>query len=532
MNLRILVLSLSILTMIGCQSTSPVGQPSTSQQSPQSTSQNRAEVGDTQLLQQAQSALQQQNFELAQQYLSQLNERRPADYLLIAETCQGLRDYQCAADGFIQASLELGFENPALPSNIHDLIWQSLGRAAQGPVIFSHRYHHAWWLLQQEMRTAKTIGAQQDAWRQWQQAYPSHPARLQPPGFLQALENYVPPRIAVFLPTTGPYASVGRAVRDGLLAAHLEDHSTQTSTLSFYDTHNQDIAQLWEQALNDGAQVSVGPLLKQNAQKFAQLSQYSNIPRLTLNYLDSPTNSNSLFQLGISIEDEASALVNHVLESGVERLMIVHSGKRWSARAYEEFKQQWPFPLHSAEFTDIKELTGAIGSAMQVAASEQRHAEIQRILGTKLEFLARGRGDLDAVIALTNQVESLALIPALRFHFASNLPIYATSQAARGNQLSKLKGFSMTEMPLFLNPDPAQTNLRAAFNLDRNGQQRELYALGYDGYQVASRLPTIDQQGQINIAGASGYLWLVEDGKFRRDLNLGRVSNSGIIELQ
>ena len=531
MKLKFLVLSVSILTMIGCQSTpSPRTTESATNadhfpaQGPSTNS-----TDDEALRSLAATALADGDFSTSQQYLLALQQREPADYLALAQSCQGLADFQCAADGFIQASTQLGLGHPQLPTDINDLIWRSLNRAERGPLVFSHRYHHAWWLLQQKFRDANNISDQVAIWRQWQQDYPSHPARLQPPSALLRLEDYSPPKIAVFLPTSGPYKGVGQAIRDGLVSAHLEQTSSQRSQIKFYDSHQYDIATLWEQALVDGAEVTIGPLLKQNAQKFAQLSQYSNTPRLTLNYLDTNIPSDSLYQLGISIEDEAGALASHVLLTGLERVLVVHSAQRWSSRAYEEFKAQWPYPVHTAQFSDIKTLTTAIGTAMQVEASDQRKTAIQRIIGTELEFLPRARGDLDAVVALTDQVESLALVPALRFHFASKLPVFATSQAARGNQLAGLKNFLITEMPLYLDANTAQNNLRQAFNLDKLTQQAELYALGVDAYRVAAWLPVIDQQSQATITGASGYLWLDTQGKFKRDLNLGKVTAQGTV---
>ncbi len=479
----------------------------------------------------------------AQAALTELPVWTPQDYLLIANICQALNDYRCSADGYIQASVALGLDHPDLPDQVNNLIWQNLSRAQSGPEVFTHRYHHAWWLLQQQMREASSIPAQQVVWQTWQRRYPSHPARLRPPETLRRLDLYEAPNIALFLPLTGPVASAGQAIRDGLISALLSEAGDNRPNIRIYDTAAADIGQLWEQALAEGAQVSVGPLLKDQVLRFSELTAYADQPRLVLNYLENPVadpalppdprveapTANKLFQFGIAIEDEARALANQVLLAGHEKLIVVSSNRSWSQRASAEYLKHWPYPATNAYFTDIKELTQAIGTAMQVEASESRKTEIANILGQPLEFLARGRQDMDAVVAFTNQVEARALGPALRFHFASNLPLYATSQIARGSEVDELVGFNLTEMPLFTHPTASQSALYDAFALKSNAQA-ELYALGYDAYRLATWLPLLNSEGQLALPAASGYIWLDKAGRFKRDLGLSRVEKGGTLK--
>ena len=224
-------------------------------------------------------------------------------------------------------------------------------------------------------------------------------------------------------------------------------------------------------------------------------------------------------------------LANHVLAAGHEKLLVVHSQDRWARRALQALREQWPYPLTEAAFVDIKGLTGAVGEAMQVAASETRKNEIANILGQQLEFLPRARGDLDGIIALTTQVEAEALVPALRFHFADGLPVYATSQVTRGENTARLAGFHLTEMPLFTAPSANQAALTSSFELEQN-PYAELYALGFDAYRLATWLPILDAGTPVGVAAATGFLWLEADGAFRRNLSLSRISREGLIPVE
>lgn len=469
----------------------------------------------------------------AEAALSGLSNWQPQDQLILAEICENLSNFRCAADGYIQASIALGLDAPELPADIHDRIWQMLSRAQSAPGAFTHRYHHGWWLLQQSIRDAGSITGQMQAWQAWQNRYPSHPANLRPPQALAQLSSYQLPKIAFLLPLSGQFGSAGQAVRDGLIAAYLADTGRSKPTIRFYDTGAKSAAQLYEDALAGGADVLVGPLLRDEVAEFAQATANSQIPRLVLNYLTPPgtpmrisDSTTPLFQLGIAIEDEAETLVNHILLSGYENTLVIHSNERWARRALNAYIDSWPHEMSQASFTDIQNLTSSVGEAMQVAASESRRTSIANVLGKPLEFLPRARGDLDAIVAFTNQVEAQALVPALRFHFADDLPVFATSQTARGDKYSVLDGFELTEMPLFTTPNEAQRSLIDAYALQSN-PLAELFALGFDAFRVATWLPLLDVQSQIALPGASGNLWLEPGGRFRRDLTLNRISATG-----
>lgn len=465
-----------------------------------------------------------------------------ADYLLLGDICAALERYGCAADGYIQASIAT--PRPSLPTDLNDRIWQALSMARAAPEMFANPDHHAWWDLRDQLRSTHSVTAQRQAWRRWRADHPGHPAGQQPPEALSRLDTYRAPHIGLMLPLRDSFAGAGKALRDGFIAAYLNEAASERPRVRIYDTGEADLAQLWERALSDGVEVMVGPLLKPDVERFVELTRASTVPRLVLNYLpttegpDLPADSAlapaplraplraPLFQLGIAIEDEATSLARHVLEGGHQKVLLVHSSDTWSTRAMHAFRDSWPYPAAAAHFETIKGLTEAVGEAMDVASSQARHDEIQNVLGQQLEFLPRARGDLDAVVALTTNVESRALVPALRFHFADGLPVYATSQSARGGDSDTIGAFNLTEMPVLASSDPALAELRDAFNL-QSAPFAALYALGFDAYQVATWLPIIQRDRQVGMAAASGHLRLDANGQFRRELELSKAGGGG-----
>lgn len=470
----------------------------------------------------------------ARQALARIETLQTKHYLLLGRVCSALNQHQCAADAYIQAAHRAGLESSDLPADIHDLIWFSLSRARQAPTEFTQHYHHAWWQLQQQLRQAVSAAAQVDTWQQWQRANPSHPAHIRPPQLLQQLNRYALPHIAVLLPLSGPLAGAGGAVRDGLIGALLSDQTANKPSVRFYDTQTQDLGPLYEKILSTGADVIVGPLLKDQTERFAELTQFDTIPRLLLNYPSPPDSAmahqsqadQGLFKFGIAIEDEISSLADHVMHQGHEKVAVIHSRDSWSLRAREAYLTDWPYPAIQASFGDIKGITAAVGDAMQVTASDARRDEIARILGKSLEFQPRARSDLDAIIALTSHIEAQALVPALSYHFADELPVFATSQIARGEDLSDLTGFQLTEMPLFASPDAKSQTLARAFEL-RGNPLGELYALGMDAYAIATWLPLLNHSSQIALNGTTGEIELRADGAFHRILEVSEINRTG-----
>ena len=72
-----------------------------------------------------------------------------------------------------------------------------------------------------------------------------------------------------------------------------------------------------------------------------------------------------------------------------------------------------------------------MGEVLQVDVSTERAADLARTIGQAPEFIPRRRRDVDALVAFVDNVQARALKPALAFHFARDLPVYAVSQSVQ-----------------------------------------------------------------------------------------------------
>jgi outer membrane PBP1 activator LpoA protein len=181
-------------------------------------------------------------------------------------------------------------------------------------------------------------------------------------------------------------------------------------------------------------------------------------------------------------------------------------------------------------FTDMRTITEAVGKAMLVSDSQERKDELSAVLGFEPEFLARARTDVDGVIALVDNVEANALVPALNFHFANHLPVYASSQVTRrtrSGQLDELSGFHVSELPWFLEGNDLYALLNDPLSLDTN-PFASLIALGADAFQVAERVGLLESLGDFRMLGSTGFLTLQSDGRITRELAWGRITGARV----
>lgn len=389
-----------------------------------------------------------------------------------------------------------------------------------------------WWQLQLAAVSGFRGADQKVAVSRWQRSNGAHPAQYPwPTALAQLLQPNTPPqRVALLLPLSGPLAAAGKAVRDGFVSAYL--HNEGQVEVEVFDSNAQPIEQAFGQIEQWQADVVLGPLAKGNLERINTLNP--SMPVLGLNYLaqSQPTSSN-LFQLGLAIEDEADTLVARLVADGYERILVLHNEQDWAVRAANQLSRSWPHNLTVEPFADVRTVTEAVGRGMFIDASQLRSQRIYRLIDSHIEFTPRARTDLDAVVAIMDNTQANALVPALKFHFASQLPVYASSQTVRGAKRAKvapLAGFRVSELPWLMQTEPLQQTVQDSFSL-RGSSLSSLYALGADAYRVADRLPILKVSTDLGMLGNTGALWVDAKRRFHRQQQWGVVSNGKLVPM-
>jgi outer membrane PBP1 activator LpoA protein len=194
------------------------------------------------------------------------------------------------------------------------LIWQGLQQSAAGNADFSAPPGSSatvigWLDLGRAALTAarNPFTANEDL-ADWRSHYPSHPANaLLNEDVLPELGvglDY-PTQIGLILPLSGRQQGPGVAVRDGFMAALLQQEQSKRPVVNVYDSAEMGATTAYRRAIADGAQFIVGPLTKDDVTAIATSGETS-VLTLALNQTgDEVTQPSLMFQFALDPEDEA-----------------------------------------------------------------------------------------------------------------------------------------------------------------------------------------------------------------------------------
>ena len=392
----------------------------------------------------------------------------------------------------------------------------------------------SWMDIALAFNAALTSQQQASIWQRFRTEHPDHVAARFPPHILLDAEG--PSNIALLLPFSGSLANLAAAIRDGFLAAYLQAQlqarhdAGGTQTVRFYDTGALAAAEAYRQAIVDGADIIVGPLEKAAVAELAMLPPERPIVALN-NFEDvEPGHDHGTVQLALAPEDDATAIGAALAAADVERVAIFANAEPWSVRARRRFEAGSGAieVVAVGALVDNSEATTVAGDVLGVTASQARHAALAELLATELAFVPRRRNDVDAIVAFVNGQQLMALKPTLDFHFAADLPLYAPSQAVRGVSWGRLEGLRVCNIPWLLHAEPLRRETNALAT--SSGPLASLFALGVDGFRIANQLVRMTVLGE-SIAGSTGVLSVGENGRIRRQLAWGRVSNGRLIAI-
>ena len=453
----------------------------------------------------------------------------------------------------------------------HDLIWETLAELATEDLFILSKSERdetkqGWYSL---AAISKSNGAnfrrQIEDIGNWQKIWPNHPANTLLPADLQLilqLADEQAKQIALLLPLSGKLSGAGHAIKDGLMAAFYDDaaNSNYAPKVIIYDTHTSDINTLYEQALGEGAELIIGPLSKHNVSALAERLSLP-IPVLALNTTqtkpvshtqasDTQTPENieptigislpheNLFQFSLAIEGEARQVAEKAWVDGHRNALIISPMSTWGDRGTTAFTQRWHELggniIRDSRFKDQRSYSALIEASLSVDQSKQRKRALQRILGASLEFEPRRRKDIDFVFLLAYSSQAQQLKPLLAFHYAGDIPVYATSQIYDGDAgqiINDLNGVRFTTLPWNFDEQLPERRAIQAYG-DAPTNYNALYALGVDSYHIFPRLKQLQNIRQANFYGSTGKLKLSENNLFIRQQAWAEIISGRAIEIK
>ena len=485
---------------------------------------------------------------LLHQFLSPLSNQRRDQYggsfenriRLVLQVTEAVR-----GDGVVIGSVSGGCIEDDLIARLHAV---TVTRLAQQCEVYRVVHAHAalpaeqlqasgnptldgWISLAQAVKGAGTLEQQQAAIDTWRAQNPGHPASVQLPLPLTKLKELASQplnKIAVLLPQDGPLASVGKALREGFMAAHYqaEQAGQKPPVIEFYDSSRlTSLDDFYAKAQAGGVQLVVGPLEKPLVKQLAARPQLP-ITTLALNYSETDRNPPQLFQFGLAAEDEAREVSRRARADGLHRAAAMVPRGEWGERVYKAFRQDWEAnggTVVGVEYVDQPvALAQQIADLFQLRKSEGRAKSLQSTVGTDVAAQPSRRQDIEFIfLAVTPQLAQ-QIKPTLNFQYAGDVPVYATSHvfSASGdkNQYLDMTNVMFCETPWLLNTTDPLRNQVAAQWPQANGSLGRLYAMGVDAYRLAPRLGQLKALPDTRVDGLSGSLGISANQRVDRQL--------------
>ena len=353
----------------------------------------------------------------------------------------------------------------------------------------------------------------------WREHFPNHPATQLLPDkntLITLNDTPLPQHIALLLPLQGPSAHLGKTIRLGFLNTYytfLKINPTLKPTLSFYDTNSgKPIHDIYQQAVNEGADQIIGPLTREEVRALSQQSALP-VPVLTLNYTPPRLlfgSAPNLIQFGLAPEDEAIQMAAHARSSGFSRALLIAPQDSWGNRVSQAFISAWRTAggqiIDSLYFESQKPLTNEIANLLKVIPDQKNDNLLPE---------EHRRRDIDVIFLLASGADARQIVPLLKFNYSGTLPIYSISAIYSGtpNRAADLdlEGVIFCDIPWILRNSP-------------KGSSR-LIAVGHDAWQLAIQIPRLKALPNFPVNGWTGALTLQSNQRIFRQLTWMKIKN-------
>lgn len=353
--------------------------------------------------------------------------------------------------------------------------------------------------------------------------------------------NLAPKHIALLLPLSGPYTAYSAAIRDGFFTAANEqkDRTHYSPVITVVDTTGKNIPNLAQTAIAQGADFIVGPLAKPDV--LALLNTQISVPVLALNTTPStmPITNNALYEYGLSPADEALQAAMKAWQNNHRNIIILAPNNPVGRRIVNDFSNQWKnlggTVVATQYYDGMTTLSKNISKALQIDSAYQNATKLKNMFRENMRFIPQRRQDFDSIFLVATPEMGRQVEPLLRFYFAGNIPIYATSQIYSGvnnpDANQDLNGISFCEMPWILAPNQLPSTLQILQRQIQTSQPTnyirlaKFYAMGIDSFNLATQFRAMQSNPQLGMSAATGTLYLTSQHVVYRQLTWAQFQN-------
>ncbi|TDS68287.1 hypothetical protein C7434_2968 [Pantoea sp. PNA 14-12] len=316
-----------------------------------------------------------------------------------------------------------------------------------------------------------------------------------------------------------------------------------------YDTSSQPIAQVMQQAQQDGATLVVGPLLKNNVETVANSQIPLNV--LALNEPEHIQNHPNICYFALSPEDEARDAAHHIWDQGKRQPLLLLPRNGLGDRVATAFAKEWQSlgggTVLQQRFGSVSELKQGINSGAGISmsgtpvvipsASQPQNVSVAGLTIPAPQTSAPAAsesGAVDAAYIVSTQDELQLIKPmiSMRTGSRSNVALYASSRSAQAGAgpdfRLEMEGLQYSDIPLLSGANPGLMQ-QAARSFNNDYSLVRLYAMGMDAWTLANHFNQMRQVPGFSLDGNTGKLSATPDCVINRKLTWNQYRQGNIV---
>ena len=353
--------------------------------------------------------------------------------------------------------------------------------------------------------------------------------------------GHAPQHIALLLPLSGSYATYANAIRNGFFTAFYDQKrlTGYSPNITVVNTSGKNIHDVVQTVVAQGADFIVGPLDKSDVMQLA--SSHTTVPVLALNTTPATVRIDNtlLYEYGLSPTDETLQIAMKAWQANHRNIIILAPNNGYGQRLADAFSSQWKTlggtVVTTQYYGGMSTLSKNISTALQIDGAYKNDRKLKQMLHENMRFVPTRRQDFDSLFLVASPSMGRQIEPLLRFYFAGNIPIYATSQIYSGhpdpNVDQDLNGIAFCDMPWILAPYQMSTTLQSLQQRiqslwpDNAKSLAKFYAMGVDAFALTIQFDTMRNNPQRGLPAATGTLYLTTQHTVYRQLTWAQFQN-------
>lgn len=344
----------------------------------------------------------------------------------------------------------------------------------------------------------------------WKQQYPNHSAAQIMPTELQSVANFQQTQlsgVALLLPLSGEAKILGDIIKRGFDDAKGED----ATAVQIYDTDAAPVAEIVDQAKQQGVQTLIGPLLKSRVDEMITNPNIRDINVLALNATPNAKAINKVCYYGLSPEAEARSAAERLNRDGIQNAVVVAPQDDFGQRSSDAFAQRW------------RQLTNRDIDARYY------HQPLDSIEALQNAGVAAGSGlyllgTAEQLTELKQGIDNSSL--------AGKFPLYTSSRSNSPNNgpdfRLTMEGVKFSEIPLLADTD-SDVYKKAESLAESDFSMMRLYAMGSDAWSIANKFNEFRQIPGYKVSGLTGVLSAGTNCNIEREMTWLQYQNGSVV---